>query len=173
MAQRTETTVAKCFHTSCVYARFRIRSYTMSGQRHSQSTPTSLDPGCIACLGVTCHLHFCQKDRFWCLFVCVCVCVYVCVCVCGGGVTVVTRVGTDTEEESAHKVNSGEENSPAAPAGIPTRNLRTRVRRSCQQAILAVQIVTFCSCYLYQCLFVCLSVHTSRRSDLIQLCLVD
>ena len=31
--------------------------------------------------------------------------------------------GTDTEEESAHKVNSGEENSPAAPAGIRTRNL--------------------------------------------------
>ena len=27
-----------------------------------------------------------------------------------------------TEEESAHKVNSGEENSPAAPAGIRTRS---------------------------------------------------
>ena len=26
--------------------------------------------------------------------------------------------GTDTEKESAHKVNSGEENSPTASAGI-------------------------------------------------------
>ena len=31
--------------------------------------------------------------------------------------------GKDTEEESAHKVDSGEESSPAAPAGIRTRNL--------------------------------------------------
>ena len=31
--------------------------------------------------------------------------------------------GTDTEEESAQKVNSGEENFPAAPAGTRTRNL--------------------------------------------------
>ena len=29
----------------------------------------------------------------------------------------------NTELESAHKVKSGEENSPAAPAGIRTRNL--------------------------------------------------
>ena len=29
----------------------------------------------------------------------------------------------DTEEESAHKVNSGEENSPAAPAQIQTHDL--------------------------------------------------
>ena len=35
---------------------------------------------------------------------------------CGGG-------GTDTEKESARKVNSGEENSPAAPARIRTRKL--------------------------------------------------
>ena len=33
--------------------------------------------------------------------------------------------GTDTGEESAHKVNSGEENSPAASAGIRTHNLST------------------------------------------------
>ena len=32
-------------------------------------------------------------------------------------------VGTDTEQESVHKVDSGAENSPAAPAGIRTRNL--------------------------------------------------
>ena len=31
--------------------------------------------------------------------------------------------GTDTEEESAHKVDSGEENSPDAPTGIRTRYL--------------------------------------------------
>ena len=29
----------------------------------------------------------------------------------------------DTEQESAQKVNSGEENSPAASAGIQTHNL--------------------------------------------------
>ena len=34
--------------------------------------------------------------------------------------------GTDTEKVSAHKVNSGEENSPAAPAGVRTRNLSIR-----------------------------------------------
>ena len=31
--------------------------------------------------------------------------------------------GTDTELESAYKADSGEVNSPAAPAGIRTRNL--------------------------------------------------
>ena len=31
--------------------------------------------------------------------------------------------GTDTDEESAHNVNSGEENCPPAPAGIQTHNL--------------------------------------------------
>ena len=34
-----------------------------------------------------------------------------------------TGGGTDTEWESAHKVDSGEENCPAAPARIWTRNL--------------------------------------------------
>ena len=33
--------------------------------------------------------------------------------------------GMDTEYVSAEKVNSGEENSPAAPAGIRTRKLST------------------------------------------------
>ena len=57
-----------------------------------------------ACLDVFCHLHFWQNDR---------------------GLlpaTAVTQDGTDTEE-SAHKVDSGEENFPAAPAGIRTLNL--------------------------------------------------
>ena len=71
------------------------------------------------CLGVTCHLHFWQNDQ---------------------GLlhaTVVTKGGTDTEKESAHKVNSGEENSPAAPAGIRTRNLSTMSPVLYQQLIPA------------------------------------
>ena len=40
-------------------------------------------------------------------------------------------VGTDTEKESAREVDSGEDNSPAAPAGIRTHNLSiSRVRLS-------------------------------------------
>ena len=31
--------------------------------------------------------------------------------------------GTDTEQEAAQKVDSGEENSPTAPVGIRTRHL--------------------------------------------------
>ena len=34
------------------------------------------------------------------------------------GATAVTQGGMDTEQESAHKVNSGEDNSPATLAGI-------------------------------------------------------
>ena len=41
----------------------------------------------------------------------------------------------DTEEESAHKVNSGEENSPAAFAGIQTHNLSIMSAALFQQAI--------------------------------------
>ena len=71
------------------------------------------------CLGVTCHLHFWQNDR---------------------GLlhaTAVTRGwvewgggggGTDTEFKSAHKVNSGEENSAAVPGGIRTCNLSRQKR---------------------------------------------
>ena len=51
-----------------------------------------------ACQGVTCHLYFWQNDR---------------------GLLRATAV----TRESAHKVDSGEENSPAAPARIRTRNL--------------------------------------------------
>ena len=35
------------------------------------------------------------------------------------------RVERTTNKESAHRVNSGEENSPAAPARIQTHNLST------------------------------------------------
>ena len=47
------------------------------------------------------------------------------------------RGGTDSEEELAHKVNSGEENSPAAPAGIRTCNRLITSPVLNQQAILA------------------------------------
>ena len=58
-----------------------------------------------ACLAVTCHLHSWQDDR---------------------GLlraTAVTRGWNGYRNESAHKVDPGEENSPATPAGIKTRNL--------------------------------------------------
>ena len=58
-----------------------------------------------ACLAVTCHLHFWHNDLDLLR------------------ATAVTRDGTDTEKESAQKVDPGEENSPAAPAGIRTRDL--------------------------------------------------
>ena len=45
--------------------------------------------------------------------------------------------GTDTEEESAHKINSGEENVPAASAGIWTRNLLLMSLVLYQQAVRA------------------------------------
>ena len=44
--------------------------------------------------------------------------------------------GTDTEQGSAHKVNSGEENSTAAPAEIRTRNLSITSPAFYKQAIL-------------------------------------
>ena len=56
-------------------------------------------------LGVTCHLHFWQND-----------CALL-------RATSVTRGWNEHRKESAHKVNSGEENFPPAPAGIRTRNL--------------------------------------------------
>ena len=62
VAQRAETTMAKCPLTSCVWACFRIGFLTLPGQRHSQPTPTSLGRE-YACLGVTCHPHVWQNDR--------------------------------------------------------------------------------------------------------------
>ena len=59
-----------------------------------------------ACLAVTCHLHFWQNDRDF--FTCYC------------GNTGVERI---PKLESAQKVDPGEENSPAVPAGIRTRDL--------------------------------------------------
>ena len=68
----------------------------MPDQWHSQPPPTSLGQ---ECLGLTCHLHFWQNERDLIR------------------ATAVTRGWNGQPNESAHKVNSGEENSPAAPAG--------------------------------------------------------
>ena len=60
-----------------------------------------------ACLAVTCHLHFWQNDRDLLR------------------ATAVTR-GLNAripKYDSAQKVDPGEENTPAAPAGIRTRDL--------------------------------------------------
>ena len=51
--QSTVTTVAECFQTSCVWARFLIGFQSMSGQRGSQPTPTSLGQRRVR---VRCHL---------------------------------------------------------------------------------------------------------------------
>ena len=59
----------------------------------------------VSRLAVTCHLHFWQNDRDLLR------------------ATAVTREGTDTEIRSAQIVDHGEENSPAAPAWIRTRDL--------------------------------------------------
>ena len=58
-----------------------------------------------ACLAVTCHRHFWQIDRDLLR------------------ATAVTRGWNGYRYESAQKVDSGEENSPAVPAGIQTRDL--------------------------------------------------
>ena len=42
VAQRAETTVAKCSLTSCMWVCFRIGSHIMPGQQHSQPSWTSL-----------------------------------------------------------------------------------------------------------------------------------
>ena len=59
-----------------------------------------------ACLAVTCHQHFWQNDRD--------------LLRATAGNTGVERI---PKLESAQKVDPGEENSPAAPAGIRTRDL--------------------------------------------------
>ena len=56
--------------------------------------------------------------------------------------------GTDTELESAHKVSSGEENSPAAPAGIQNHNLSIMSLVLYQQAIYKCSNVMFVLFYV-------------------------
>ena len=65
-----------------------------------------------ACLAVTCHLHFWQNDR---------------------GLlraTAVTRGWNGYGNESAQKVDPGEENSPPLLQGFEPATFRSRVRRS-------------------------------------------
>ena len=75
------------------------------------------------CLGVTCHLHFLAEwpGSF--------------MCFCGN-----TGVERTPNIEPAHKVDSGEENSPSAPAGIRTRNLSITSPALYQQANYSVKI---------------------------------
>ena len=63
MARRTETTVAKCSLTNCVWAHFWIGSHIMPRQQHSQPSSDFIGSRMYACLGVTCHLHFWQSDQ--------------------------------------------------------------------------------------------------------------
>ena len=58
-----------------------------------------------ACLAVTCHLHFWQNDRDFLR------------------ATVVTRGWNGYRNKSQHRIDPGEDNSPAVPAGIRTRDL--------------------------------------------------
>ena len=70
-----------------------------------------------ACLAVTCHLHFWQNDRD--LLRATAVGCFVVIMVGCFVVIVFTWVGKQIPKlESAQKVDPGEENSPAAPAGI-------------------------------------------------------
>ena len=59
------------------------------------------------CLAVTCHLYFWQKEQD-----------LLCAKYCGN-----TGVEQILKSEPAQKVNAGEENYPAAPAGIRTHDL--------------------------------------------------
>ena len=70
-------------------------------------------------LGVTCHLHFWQNG---------CSLLHA---------TVIPQGGTDIKYESAQKVTSGEENSPAAPAGIQAHNFLIMGLAHYQKAIPA------------------------------------
>ena len=105
MAQRAGTTVAECFMTNCV--RFRIGFHIMPGQLHCQLTPTFVGSRVYACLGETCHLHFWQTDQGL-------------LCATAG---TRGRNGHRIRVSTQELINSGEERSSAAPAGIRTRNL--------------------------------------------------
>ena len=100
-------------HVSSFPDMFPHYAWTAAQSAHSDFVGSKV----YVCLGVTCHLHFCQNDR---------------------GLlpaTAETRVGTDEELESAQKVNSREENSSAAPAGTRTRNLSITSAALYQQAV--------------------------------------
>ena len=118
VAQWAKMTVAECSLMSCMWARFpdRLPHYAWTAQ---SAHCNIIGPRVSACLNVTCHLHLWQN--------------------CGGLLcaTAVTWGGTDTEWESTHKVNSGEEHSPTAPARTQTHNLSIRSLALEHQAIPA------------------------------------
>ena len=95
----------RSLHVSSFPEKFPHYAWTAALSAHSDFAASRV----YVCLGVNCNLYFWQNDRFFFVFF------YVPLQQNGGG--------TDTEEESAHKVDPGEENSPATPAGIRTRNL--------------------------------------------------
>ena len=80
-----------------------------------------------ACSGVACHLHFWQNDRG--------LLRATAITGGGGGGGGWGGGGTDTEQESAHKVNYGEENFLTAPARIPESGALTNTlfRLPCKQ----------------------------------------
>ena len=92
--------------------RFPYYACTVAYSAHSNFIGSRV----FACLGITCHLHFWQNDR---------------------GLlraTVVTR-GWNGHRIRDSTVSSGEENSPAAPAAIRSRNLSITSPALYQQAI--------------------------------------
>ena len=97
--------------TSCVWARSLIGSNTMLCQ-HSLPTPTSLGQGC----NLPPALLAARTGSF--------------TCHCGN-----TGWSRHWLSESARKVNSGEENVPAAPAGTRARNLSITSPALYQQAV--------------------------------------
>ena len=96
------TVLFACYMAAAISARsvYTIQPCTMSHhfmQSHIWRT--------LACLAVTCHLHFWQND--WDIFY----------------ATAVTQVGMDTKIRVSTESWTEEENSPAAPAGTQTHDL--------------------------------------------------
>ena len=113
-------TAAECSLTSCVWTRFRIGSYTMPGQWHSQPTPTSLGQGCQRV--VKCNLPSALFAEWPGSFVCHC------------GNTGLER----TPNKSQHTKLTQEKNVlPPLLPGLEPATFRSRVPRSYQQAIPA------------------------------------
>ena len=79
--------------------------------------------------------------------------------------TAVAGGGTDTEWEPAQKVNSGEENSPAASAGTRARNLSITSPALYQHTMLAEQTESLIALYSQQRwpLFLRLPIRTRWR----------
>ena len=125
VAQRAETTVAKCSLTSCVWARLRIGSHITPGQRHSQPTPNQ------GCMRVRCNLppaHLAERPGSF-------------TCHCGNnGVERTPNKSQHTQLTMKKKI------LPPLLPGFELATFRSRVRRSYQQVIPAPskQLVSWC-----------------------------